>query len=286
MAKFILNGPITILPKSFPINGLISPHFTAALFIHTMFGFRTLCLESALFTHYSKDSFNNVSKEYDTIKIEPILPTEYRMLVYFIPCVIPIMVSFVKILYTTKGLRGLGLAMYPQFIIGCGFSPIMYESYKVPEKGKYGIKIWKLGTIINAIYLGCAPQLLLLYMDHRRGVPSWEFSSKSVNQQKLDNDFEGNDSIFKHRLGGTLFAVISLVFFLILNISFFYWYFCRVEPEPSHTFVTGASDVAELRKDKPSTENGTDNNDKVSRSNFRMILIYLYTTSTSNVNGF
>ena len=246
MAKFILNGPISILPKDYPINGLVSPHFMAALLIHTMFGFRTICIENAFFTTYQQSSFNNTTRIYDRKRIDPILPTEYRMLVYFIPVFITMMIGTVQLVRTSKGFRGLNLAVYPQFLIGCGFSPIMYEGYEVEKRKNsettYGFRIWKVGTIVNAVFLGCIPQLILLFTDYYKGVPSWAFSDKTLREQEDEQDYEGNDALFKNNLGNTLFSSITLVLFLILNLSFFYWvFYCLNYLDPSHTFIPSGS---------------------------------------------
>ena len=44
MTKFFLQGPISILPKNSPVNGLISLPFVCMLLINTMFGVRVLCI--------------------------------------------------------------------------------------------------------------------------------------------------------------------------------------------------------------------------------------------------
>ena len=253
MTKFILNGPIKILPTNYPLTGLVSPHFVVAFFIHTMFGFRTVCIENSFFTTYQELKWNETNHSYDRKRIDPILDPKYRMLAYFVPVLITIMIGAAKAISSSKGFRGMNLVLYPQFLMGCGFSPIMYEGYEVRTKKDgektYGYRIWKIGTMVNALFLGLVPQLVLLCMDHYRGVPSWGFQTGELYQQEVNNLSEGNDALFKSTLGNTLFSSITMLLFLVLNFPFFYWLFYRIDYlDPEHTFIPSKS------KSEPSSD--------------------------------
>ena len=253
MAKFILNGPIRILPTNYPLSGLVSPHFAIAFFIHMMFGFRTVCIENSFFTTYQEDKWNATNYSYDRKRIDPIFDPKYRMLAYFVPVIITITIGAAKAISSSKGVRGMNLVLYPQFLMGCGFSPIMYEGYEVrtKEDGKktYGYRIWKIGTIVNALFLGLVPQFVLLGMDHYRGVPSWGFQTAELDQQEEKKLSEGNDALFKSQLGNTLFSSITILLFLVFNVPFFYWLFYRIDYlDQEHTFIPSSS------KTEPSNE--------------------------------
>ena len=46
MTKFFLQGPLPILPKDSPVNGLISVPFIFTLLINSMYGIRLICIET------------------------------------------------------------------------------------------------------------------------------------------------------------------------------------------------------------------------------------------------
>ena len=70
---------------------------------------------------------------------------------------------------------------------------------------------------MNAFYVGCLPQCILLFMDHYKGVSSWDFVGYTLSAK---GTYEANDSIFKHKYGNTLFATTSLVFYFSLILVF------------------------------------------------------------------
>ena len=92
------------------------------------------------------------------------------------------------------------------------------NNYFKSPNNDYPIKVWKIGSIINAIFIGVVPQIALVIADFQRGVTRWQF-----NQTNLNNfTSEFNDAIFKHRFGNTAFSLICLVFFSIIIALFFY----------------------------------------------------------------
>ena len=154
-----------------------------------------------------------------TKDISPIVPTEYRLLMYLAPCIIPFLVNGIKISCTTKGLVRF-FVKYPQFLISPCFTPFMFEGDEsINQQGSPKLKIWQLGTIINAIYIGCIPQLILCISDYYRGVHQWEFG-RDIDTE-LIMEIENNDALFKHAYGNTIFATVTATFFLLLIILFF-----------------------------------------------------------------
>ena len=229
MTKFFLNGPISFLPKRSPLNGLLSLPFFCLCILNTMFGFRIISIESAFFTSYVKQSFNRTTYIWQTKSIEPIILPQYRLLGYLAPCMLSLLVNGLRLFFTTKGLRHY-LLKYPQFVVGSCFTPFMFEGQKLPNsENRCTIRIWKLGTFINALYIGCLPQVLLLITDFCKGVYSWDFISKDLGDQsepKLRMDqsrwiSENNDALFKSPYGNSIFAVTSSLFFFLLILTFF-----------------------------------------------------------------
>ena len=68
MTKFFLQGPLPILPKDSPVNGLISLPFIFTLLINSMYGIRLICIESSFFSAYRYQQGYNEYKA-----IEPII---------------------------------------------------------------------------------------------------------------------------------------------------------------------------------------------------------------------
>ena len=62
------------------------------------------------------------------------------------------------------------------------------------------------------------PQFILLFLDYHRGVVNWNFIGISLDGAKM---YESNDALFKNRLGNSIFALTSGVFFLLLIIFTF-----------------------------------------------------------------
>ena len=100
-----------------------------------------------------------------------------------------------------------------------GFSMLysfMFEGHKSDNPGNhYNIRIWKVGSVINAIYIGCLPQCILVITDYCKGVHQWKFGIDT------DNDDTHDDALFKHEYGNTIFAATTALLFLLL-IAFFF----------------------------------------------------------------
>ena len=233
MTKYFLSGPAPILPKDSLLDGLISIPFLCMLILNTMFGVRVICIENAFFSSYRYQSFQVNESNPIERNIDPIIPTEYRILIYFTPGLISFIINAMKLMSTGFNFRKY-VRKYPQILIACCFTPFMFEGYKGNDE--YHIKIWKWGTVLNAIFIGCLPQIILLCMDYYRGIVSWDFIGSVLIPEHI---YEINDSIFKSNYGSSLFAITSGVLFLILIIFVFltenifenfgiYWKCCSI----------------------------------------------------------
>ena len=216
MTKFFLSGPIPILPKNYPVKGLISLPFLCMLMINSMFAVRVICIENSFFSSYRYER-RYLDARHDFIKrIDPIIDTKYRLLIYLTPSLISFMINAIKLL--TSGTHFMkSIRKYPQILIASCFTPFMFQGCE--EKGIYTIKIWKIGTILNAFFIGCLPQIVLYVIDRYRGVTNWDFLGLALEPEFI---YENNDALFKSSHGNSLFAVTSFVFFFFLIILTFF----------------------------------------------------------------
>ena len=215
--KFFLQGPISILPKDSPINGLISLPFVCMLLINSMFGVRVLCIENAFFSSYRYERyyFDGRATFYKTI--DPIISPEYRILAYLTPSLVSFTINIMRLICSGKEFRNY-VRKYPQILVASCFTPFMFEGCKV--NNKYSIRIWKRGTVMNALFIGCLPQIILLFMNFYRGIIEWDFLGSALEPEKWI--FERNDALFKSPYGNSVFAIISGVVFLFLIILTFF----------------------------------------------------------------
>ena len=136
----------------------------------------------------------------------------YRLLAYFAPVFISLMINLTKLVCTRTKLNKFFIK-YPQFVIASCFTPFMFEGCN-----DNSIRIWKLGTILNALFIGCLPQIMLLCMEFYRGTVNWDFVGTDLYEESL---FENNDALFKNRYGNCLFASITGILYLFLIIFTF-----------------------------------------------------------------
>ena len=229
MSKFFLSGPIQFLPNNSAFNGILSMPFLSLCIINSMFGFRIICIESSFFSNYVYRNYNLTRIQIGRLednsnftiqrvkKKSPLIPPEYRLLVYLAPCIIPLLINGIKLWCTTKG-SWQYFMKYPQFLISPCFIPFMFEGNELNnDKDRPILKIWKRGTIINAIYIGCIPQLILCITDYYKGVHQWPFESIG----SANSTHESSDALFKSPYGNTIFATVTALFFLILITIFF-----------------------------------------------------------------
>ena len=114
---------------------------------------------------------------------------------------------------------GTYLLMYPQFLLAPCFTPFMFEPYKdCGNNYEYKLRVWKKGTLANAIYLGCLPQCVLVAMEYYKGVPSFYFDCDGEDVALF------NETLFKFNMqyGGIGFAFLSSMVFS----SLIFWMFC------------------------------------------------------------
>ena len=214
MSKWFLCGPFKILPKASPLNGLISLPFLCMVMLNMMFAVRVICIESAFFSSYRYRN-SDINGEYNSEKlIEPILPPENRILAYITPCLISFSINLIRLLITKSSIKKY-VRRYPQILISPCFTPFMFEGGGENDKG---IRIWKLGTILNALFIGCLPQITLFIMDRYRNVTNWDFISVALRDEYI---IETNDAMFKSRYGNTVFSIVLCLFFFVLIITFF-----------------------------------------------------------------
>lgn len=218
MSKSFQSGVAPILSKDSKLDGILCFPFLCVLLLNTMFGCRVLCIENAFFTSYRyQDLFDQDRNTlYDVNHeqiIEPIVPTEYRLLIYLAPSMVSFLINAITLLSSCKDL-GQHVRTYPQILIACCFTPFMYEGCT-----ENSIKIWKLGTLCNAIFLGCFPQIVLLGMNYCRGIDNWNFLGYNLDTEGV---YEGNDALFKYNHGNSIFAIISCTFYLLLIIITFF----------------------------------------------------------------
>ena len=201
MAKFYLKGPIPLLPQNAPLGGLLSPHFIAVALLHTSFVCRTIAIEHSFLSSYR----NGYGKS-----IDPLISEEYRLVVYLTPCIISLIANIGRISSTTTKMIPY-FKRYPQLIVGPMFSPIMFEGHPPSEtQHKYPLRIWRLGTVINSLFMGCLPPVILIITEHVRGVPSWGFGK-----------WQESTALFKSPYANTIFASITFFFFLSLTLILF-----------------------------------------------------------------
>ena len=107
---------------------------------------------------------------------------------------------------------------FPQFLLCPMFSPLMFEGN--PEERDDNappVRVWKLGSIVNSVFIGCLPQALLVAMEQYRQIPTWY-------QIVEDSGHPGeSNALIKHPYGSTVFGISSLLLYLFLIIIFFAW---------------------------------------------------------------
>ena len=212
MTKFFLQGPIPILPKDSPVNGLISLPFICTLLINSMFAVRVICIENSFFSSYRYQRYYTESG-LDQATIDPIIPPEYRLVVYLVPSLISFIINATRLFKTVTNLRPI-IMKYPQIFLAPCFTPFAFEGCK-----ENSFKIWRGGTICNAFFIGCLPQVVALIMEFHRGIVNWDFLGLTLEPEAI---FENNDALFKSRYGNSLFAITTGgVFFFLIMLTFF-----------------------------------------------------------------
>ena len=209
MSRFIMLGPVPISSsannstKDFVINGILM------VMVNLIFSFRLFAIEAIFFSYYQ-------GYKSDWTKGEEILPLvkndKFRILFYLLPSLISILANNIRLAITFKDTRKLYL-LYPQILLVPGFSPFMYEWVEdLTERGKETtrIRIWKKGSIINAIYTGIIPMVGLIISENARGAVHWNFEKTVEVPHKYTN------IVIKTAYGNMIFAITGLVVSSIL----------------------------------------------------------------------
>jgi len=202
-----VKGPLQILPQNAPLGGMLCIKFLLLFLLNTMFVVRTFCIEAAFFTNYRHPFWQN---------IDPLIPEEYRLLIYLAPGLFSLLINFIKLTLSMKPQEFQYFKSFPQFILCPMFSPIMFEG----NPGHIGdnqppVRVWRLGSVLNSFFMGCLPQILLLVLDYFRRVccsNPWPFIG---NQE--------NNALIKHEYGNLIFSITTLFLYLCLTTIFFFW---------------------------------------------------------------
>ena len=218
ITKFFVKGPLPILPQDAPLAGVLSVKFLLLFFLSTMFVTRTFCLEGAIFSSYRDNWRRNKN-------IDPLIPEEYRLIIYLLPAFFSFLINLIKLTFSMKPKDFKYFKQYPQFLLCPMFCPLMFEG-NPDQSGDNSppIRLWKLGSIVNSIYMGCLPQAALLLLDYYKGVPSWDFNAVYPNAV-IKNIFpkQDNNALLKYSNGNTIFSIATFFFYLLLMTIFFAW---------------------------------------------------------------
>ena len=230
ITKFQLSGPLSTLPKNSALSGIASIPFLVTFLLNTMFVVRVFILEAAFFStyrikkppaDYNNTLFDNrlafVNGSYNTV-IDPVISPEHRLTVFFLPCLISISINLVHLLRTLKRNKKI-LIHYPQFIFTPAYSPFMYEGVRTDDdSNNYIIRVWKTGSILNAMFIGMLPSVSLMIIDCMRGVTNWDFLKTNVS----DSTYVFNDAILKVNGGYMAFSIFTLLTFSAIIFLFFF----------------------------------------------------------------
>ena len=215
ITKFFVKGPLPILPQDAPLAGLLSVKFLLLFLLNTMFVVRTFCLEGAIFSSYRRNGPFN---------IDPLIPEEYRLIIYLLPAFCSFLINLIKLAFSMKPKDFKYFKQFPQFLLCPMFCPLMFEGD--PDQSGSNqppVRLWKMGSILNCISMGCVPQTLLLILDHYKGVPSWPFTEEKLKGQFVHNEDQDNNALFKYPYGNTIFSITTFSFYLFLMSIFFAW---------------------------------------------------------------
>jgi hypothetical protein len=219
ISKFFLVGPLRLISKEAPLSGMLSLTFVANLVINTGFVFRMYAIEHTFFSAYRNYTLEYSYEKFGAItsSIDPILLHKFRLLAYFIPIIPSMMLNALSLRSSmnTKLLLKLFL-VFPQYFINSCFNPLMFEGITIHDQltrtSHFKIKVWKLGTILNTVYLICIPQIILIVSDVLRGIPDWTFTRTNSGLAAESTGFlEANSSILKHPFGNITMSIIVCV---------------------------------------------------------------------------
>ena len=146
ITKFFIKGPLPILPQDAPLAGVLSVKFLTLLLLNTMFVIRTFCIEGSLFSSYKSRNQDN---------IDPLIPEEYRLVFYLLPCLVSFLINIIKLARSIKPKDFRYFKKFPQFLLCPMFCPFMFEGN--PDRAgdnQPPVRVWKLGSILNSFFIG------------------------------------------------------------------------------------------------------------------------------------
>ena len=229
ISKFFVVGPLRLISQNTPLSGMISFTFLALLFLNLGFIFRIYAIEHSLFSEYITSSGTFSYEKWGTTikKIDPVLSYQYRLIFYLIP-ILPSLVINILCLHKTLTLKSLlkFFVNFPQYLVTSCFLPFIFRGIVHLDEDQrtcqFKIKVHKMATILNSIYIMFAPQVLLVISDICRGVIDWEFTSSSNKYWDLLNgQLETNSGVTKNRFGNISFSIVVCVSsFVVLTLLF------------------------------------------------------------------
>ena len=113
------------------------------------------------------------------------------------------------------------LKLHPPILVIPGFSPFMFEgekNFKVKQDGEPEIRIWKLGSILNCIYIGIVPSITLVISDCLRGVVYKDFTPSHDIDKYSNSSF---NLLFSFSLANTVFVIVYLLVSIPIMINIF-----------------------------------------------------------------
>ena len=164
---------------------------------------RMISLETIFFTYHLK--YNSlVSPDEPVSSIPALLEPQMRLLVYFSPAAVSILTNFAMLAKNgnlKKTLRV--IKTYPQILLSPGFTPFFFKWQKVydvdstsaqlqnnnvdsPESDvTLQLTICKQTSFLNAIAIGCAPQVALIVSLISRNVYKWDLKDHITSYQRI-----------------------------------------------------------------------------------------------------
>ena len=222
ITKFFVKGPLPILPQDAPLGGMLSFQFFILLLLNTMFVVRIFCIEGSLFSSYRRKTITEGVKNLigdEERNIHALILEEYRLLIYLLPGLFSFTINIMKLAFTLKPKDFRYFRKFPQFILCPMFCPLLFKGNENQNDGNQPpIRVWKLGSILNSLFIGCLPQILLTILDHYKGVTSWNF------EEMFDGvPMQDNNALLKHPYGNTILSITTFLLNLILTTIFFAW---------------------------------------------------------------
>lgn len=184
MTKFFLRGPIPILPKDSPINGLISFPFICVLLLNSMFVVRVICIEHAFFSYYRYQRYYLWGTHDFQKTIDPIIPPEYRLCVYLAPSFIsfiikhPVLPQIILLIMDFS--RGI---LYWDFIGSVLEEEVTFENNSALFKHNYGNTLF--ATLSSALFLFL---IILTFFTDKLFKNHGNFSNQLSSSPEIERD--------------------------------------------------------------------------------------------------